>query len=218
MFMLTRTEAGRRLAEELRRLELQSPAVVALSPGGTLLGSEIARVLECPLDILAVVRLEVPGRARSTFGAVADSVEIILEKRVRQLGLPEDYVRCLVAMARREVARLTRAWRGAAPALPLRERAVILADDGLGDGLMLSAAATALKEQGAGPLYFSAPTAPMELSRALQATCTDQIFLYRPDAPVAAVVCDPAFAHTTGPEIPVLVRRSRPIPRMATPA
>ena len=72
MLILTRAEAGRRLAVGLGALVQDVPVVVALSAGGARVASEVARALEAPLDVIAVCRLEVPARAPGAFGAVAD--------------------------------------------------------------------------------------------------------------------------------------------------
>mgnify|MGYP001197079243 CR=1 FL=1 len=148
MLMLTRAEAGRRLAMGLGALVRDIQAVVAVSPGGARVGSEIARAFEAPLDIIAGSRLEVPGRSHSVFGAVADGSVIVLPDRVRALGLPDDYVAGLVEIARREVDRTARALRGGAPELELQERTVVLVDDGLSDSVLVAAGARVVLMKG----------------------------------------------------------------------
>jgi predicted phosphoribosyltransferase len=209
MFMLTRAEAGRRLALGLGALVRDVPAVVAVSPGGVRVASEIARAFDAPLDVIASCRLEVPGRPHSVFGAVADGSVIVLPDRVRALGLPEDYVAGLVDIARQEVDRAARASRGGAPQLEMQGRTVVLVDDGLSDCMSVAASAQSLREHGAHPIVYAAPMATPELLGALEPYCGEHLLLYAADAPAGTVICEPEFEQTTRLEVGAMIRRSR---------
>jgi len=209
MLMLTRAETGRRLAMGLGALVRDIPAVVAVSPGGARVASEIARAFEAPLDIIAGARLEVPGRSHSVFGAVADGSVIVLPDRVRALGLPEDYVASLVEIARREVDRTARALRGGAPELDLHGHTVVLVDDGLSDSVLVAAGARSLQEHGVRRIIYAAPMATPELLAALEPCCDEHLLLYPAEVPVGTVVCDPQFEQTTRVEVGAMIRRSR---------
>ncbi|MBV8048429.1 MAG: hypothetical protein JO171_14845, partial [Paludibacterium sp.] len=64
-----RRDAGRRLAEALRRYQDQQPVVLALPRGGVPVGAEIAKALKAPLDVLIVRKLGAPGYAELATGA-----------------------------------------------------------------------------------------------------------------------------------------------------
>jgi putative phosphoribosyl transferase len=209
MLMLTRAEAGRRLAQGLGALVSDVPLVAAISPGGVRVASEIARALDAPLDVVAGYRLEVPGRDHSLFGAVADGSTILLPERIRALDLPEDYVNGLVALARQEVEHDARAWRGGAVPLVAAGRTVVLVDDGLSDAVLVAAAARALAEQRPRRMLYAAPLATPELLAALQPYCEEHCLLFEAHEPVQVVICDTQFEQTTCLEVGALVRRSR---------
>lgn len=213
MVILTQEEAGRRLAQGVGALVQEVPVVIAASAGGVRVAGELALALEAPLDVIGVTRLDVPGRARSVFGAVADGTTILLERRVRDLGLPPDYLASLVELAHRKVDRLTAAWRGCEPAVPIAGRTVILADDGSTEALILVGAATALREAGARQIILAAPTASGELCQALHGVADARVLLYEEQPIRGPQVRDPSFANTTDHDIHALVRQSR---RMAT--
>ncbi len=210
MLTLSRADAGRQLAMGLRPLVNTPPVVVALSPGGVRVASEIARAFDAPLDVLPVRRLDVTGRPHSTFGAVADGATLILGERVRQLGLPQDYIVAMSDMAHREIDSQASSWRGGAPAIELAGRTVILADDGLSDAVTLAAAACGLRELGVARLIYAAPCAGHALTEAVKTECDECLLLYQEDAPVPAFVCDPDFSQTTRFDVRSMVRRSRP--------
>jgi len=209
MVILTQEEAGRRLAQGVAALLQEVPVVVAVSAGGVRVAGGVAKVLEGPLDVIGVTRLEVPGRPRSIFGAVADGATILLEARVQELGLPPDYVASLVELAQRDVHRLAAAWRGGEAPVALAGRTVVLVDDGATEAVLVVGAATALREGGVRRLVFTAPSATTELCHALAGIADDRVLLYEQEALQATQVRDPSFAHTTDFDVHALVRRSR---------
>src|SRR5262245_48276174 len=128
MVTVSREEAGRRLSHGVSLVLPQTPLVLALSPGGFKVAAELARQLSAPLDVMAVSRLEVPGRRRSVFGAVSGRAAVVLPDRIRQLDLHPEYVYSLIQVARAEVERVTANRRGSASAIPLEGRPVVLVD------------------------------------------------------------------------------------------
>ncbi|HSB54692.1 MAG TPA: hypothetical protein VLD58_10060 [Gemmatimonadales bacterium] len=209
MVLLTRAEVGRRLAQGLGAMLTEEPVVLALTPGGVCVASEVASELHAPLDVLAAHRLDVPGRPRSTFGAVADGHVLLLEDRIRELQLPADYVAGLVNRVRREVEHEAATLRNGQPAVPLVHRVVVLVDDGSSEAVQVASAVTALRRAGAEQVIFAAPTASAELWRALVGLCDQRLVLFEPAGQVKTVVCDPEFAHTTHYDVRAMVRRSR---------
>jgi putative phosphoribosyl transferase len=210
MLILTRAEAGRRLAMGLAAVVKEPPAIIALSPGGVRVASEVARVFKAPLDVIAGHRLEVPGRSHSLFGAVADGSAIVLPARVRALGLPDDYVEALVTIGRHEVDRVARAWRNGAPPVGLAGRTVILVDDGLSEAVLVAATAKALRDHALQRLLYAAPMATPELCAALEPYCDERLLLFPTDVQEGAVICDPQFEQTTHIDVGMMIRRSRP--------
>lgn len=208
--MVTREDAGRRLAAGLGAMLDEPPIVVSLSAGGARVGSEVAHDLEAPLDVIAVCRLEVPGRPHAVFGAIADGAVLLEPERVEALGLPADYVDTLVEEARREAERTCRAWRAGAAEVPVLGQTVVLVDDGLGAALAVEAAIRALQQEGAARVVFAAPWASPDLLQRLACRGIDSVLLYGTAGPAVAMVCDPSFAQTTRLEVGSLVRHSRP--------
>ena len=67
-----RTEAGRALADLLRRYAGRDDVIVlALPRGGVPVAYEVAKALEAPLDVFVVRKLGVPGHRELAMGAIA---------------------------------------------------------------------------------------------------------------------------------------------------
>lgn len=216
MKVLSQVEAGQRLARGVCLAVKETPLVIAFTPGGAAVGAELAGNLAAPLDMLTVVRLEVPGRMHSTFGAVADGAVVLMPERVADLGLPRDYVDSLAELARCDVERITNARRGAEPAIPLAQRTVVLVDDGSAETTLVLSAATALRRAGVSRLVFASPQAQPDLVRALDPIADQLVLLEEPG--IITQVRDPSFIQTTEWDIHDLVCRNRKsIPRIPVP-
>jgi predicted phosphoribosyltransferase len=131
-----RTAAGRRLAANLAAYANRPDVVVlALPRGGVPVAFEVAWALHAPLDVFLVRKLGVPGREELAMGAIATGgVRVLNNDAVEGLGIPNDVIERVAAAEQRELARRERAYRGERPAPEVRDRMVILVDDGLATG------------------------------------------------------------------------------------
>jgi putative phosphoribosyl transferase len=69
MYYASRTEAGQKLAESLKKYRFEDSAVLALSEGGVVVGAQIAAELHCPLMFLLMQDITLPGE-RTAVGVV----------------------------------------------------------------------------------------------------------------------------------------------------
>ncbi len=207
MKVMSQSEAGQRLARGIALAAREVPLVLAITPGGAAVSAEVAASLGAELDVLTVVRLEVPGRMHSTFGAVADGAVFLQPDRVRELDLPGDYVDSLASLARTDVERITSARRGHESAIPLAGRTIALVDDGSADATLMMGAVTALRRSGVKRIIVASPEVALELGDFLARAADEQVVLDRIGA--GTQVRDPSFSHTTEHDILDLVRRNR---------
>lgn len=208
--LLTRAEAGRRLAEGLKVVALEgAPVVLAISRSGARVAAEVAQELGAPLDMMCARRLEVPGRPHSMFGAVADGALRLDQAAIARLGLPQDYVEQLSALAMHEAETQTRTSRGVECIVPVEGRVVILVDDGFAEAVLLEAAIGAAREAGAVRVVLATPVLTTAERSTLAGLVNDLLVLYEGDAASQVVVCDTQFAQTTAFDLQNLIERSR---------
>src|ERR1700716_3554792 len=119
-----RSEAGRLLAERLRKYAGRDDVVVlALPRGGVPVGYEVARALGAPLGVFVVRKLGVPGYEELARGAVATGgVRVLNDQLVDRLGIPEPMIHAVAARERQELARRERLYRGGRPPPDVRGR------------------------------------------------------------------------------------------------
>src|SRR5690242_16891925 len=117
MLFHDRSEAGRVLADRLRRYADRSDVVVlGLPRGGVPVAFEVAQALNAPLDVFLVRKLGVPGREELAMGAIASGgVRVLNEDVVQVLGIPDEVIDTVTAEERRELERREHAYRGGRP-------------------------------------------------------------------------------------------------------
>src|ERR1700731_1223173 len=111
-----RTDAGKKLAQTLIAYKGRPVVVYALPRGGVVLGVEVARVLDAPLDLIVVRKIGHPLSPEYAIGAVAED-GYVLTNPAEMAALDERWIECAAAAELQE-ARRRRAlfMRGRSPA------------------------------------------------------------------------------------------------------
>jgi putative phosphoribosyl transferase len=206
-----RYEAGRRLAEELSAyVGRDDVIVVALPRGGVPVGYEVARALGAPLEVMQVRKLGVPGHEELAMGAIASGgVRIVSENVVEALGIPERVIATVAAVEAQELERRERVYREGRLFPDIRERTVILVDDGLATGSTMRAAAVALRSLGAARLVAAVPVAPKESCDAMREVVDEVVCASVPERFQAVGEWYDDFSQTSDQEVSELLRRGR---------
>jgi len=158
-----RAEAGRGLAQKLSRLIPPDAMVFAIPAGGVPVAYEIARDLKLSMDLMIVRKLQIPGNPEAGFGAIGPDGEVIFnEKLFRQLRLTEKEIKQQVEEARQVVVARNQLFRRGRPFPQVKDRLVILVDDGLASGFTMTEAVGFMKKSGATRIIVAVPTAPAE--------------------------------------------------------
>ena len=176
-----RTEAGERLAEKLKALDLSEPVVLALPRGGVPVALPIAAALHAPLDLLLVRKIGTPANPELAAGAVIEGAEPVFNRDVLAgFGLTEASLGPVVEEKRAEIAARREAWLTGRPAVPRKGKTLILVDDGIATGASVRAALTGLAESGAAAVVLAVPVAPAETLASIAPLCDRIVCLETP--------------------------------------
>lgn len=180
--------------------------MLGLPRGGVPVAYEVARALGAKLDVFMVRKLGVPGHEELAMGAIASGgVRVVNEDVVAAAGVgPEDFER----VVRREletVIEKERAYRGRRVPIEVRNRTVIVVDDGLATGATMRAAVIALRERAAGRAVVAVPTAPHETCEALRRVADEVVCVTTPDPFMAVGLWYADFAPVSDDEVTTLL-------------
>src|ERR1700738_3523807 len=198
-----RREAGRLLAAKLSGYANRPDVLVlALPRGGVPVAYEVARALGAPLDVFVVRKLGVPGYEELAMGAVATGgVRVLNEEIVERLSIPNHLIDAVTAHEQQELSRRERLYRGGRPLPRVRDRTVILVDDGLATGATMHAAIEALRQLRPARIVVAGPPAAPQTCEELRAKVDDVICAITPEPFHAVGLWYQDFSQTTDQEV-----------------
>jgi predicted phosphoribosyltransferase len=207
-----RYDAGRHLAERLANYSgCNEVIVLGLPRGGVPVAYEIARYLHVPLDVFIVRKLGVPGFEELAVGAIASGdVRVLNDDVVRVLPDAQQVIENATARERIELDRREKLYRDDRPPPELRDRTVILVDDGLATGATMRAAVSALRQRGVARIVIAVPVGAPETCRALEGDVDEMICTISPGDFQAVGQFYEDFSQTSDDEVRELLGRSQP--------
>ena len=179
-----RTEAGRLLAEQLiKYADRDDVVVLGLPRGGVPVAYEVAKRLGARLDVFIVRKLGVPGFEELAAGAIASGgVRVLNEDVMRAIPHPDEAIEAVTARETAELERREHEYRDGRRAPELRDRVVILIDDGLATGATMRAAVKALRQSCAAKIVVAVPVGPPDTCREIEQDADETICLSTPES------------------------------------
>jgi predicted phosphoribosyltransferase len=177
-----RREAGQLLARQLTHYKGRADVIVlGLPRGGVPVAFEIARDLQVPLDVFVVRKLGVPWQPELAMGAIAgEGTEVLNGDVVTAYNIPANVIRAVAEREGQELRRRLQQYRGDRPFPGLRDRTVILVDDGLATGSSMRAAVNAVRQEHPSAVVVAVPVAALQTCDEFQHEVDEVICLRTP--------------------------------------
>jgi putative phosphoribosyl transferase len=171
-----RQEAGLILSKSLQSYANRKDAIVlALPRGGVPVAYEIAQSLNLPLDVFVVRKLGVPTHEELAFGALAHgNITVFNQHILNHLHIPQSMIDKVIAEEQEELNRREKVYRGKRPFPDLKNKVVILVDDGIATGATMQAAIKALRKCKPTSIIVAVPVAELSTYQKI-ATLADKI-------------------------------------------
>jgi putative phosphoribosyl transferase len=203
-----RTDAGRLLAKELGQyVDRSDVLVLGLPRGGVPVAFEVANLLRISLDVFVVRKLGVPGHEELAMGAIATGgVRILNHSVIRSTRIPDHVIDAVTERERIELERRELAYRGDTSAPTVRDKTVILVDDGIATGSTMLAAVSSLRQQQPARIIVAAPAAPVETCEELEREVDEVVVIARPEPFYAVGQSYEIFSQTSDEEVRELLR------------
>lgn len=181
-----RVEAGRKLAEALRKYKGEDAVIYALPRGGVVLGYEIARDLDAPLDLVITRKIGYPGNEECAVCAVAEDGDMICDPSVGPL-LDKEWLRQQAEKEMQEARRRREVYLKDRKPLSADGRIAIIVDDGIATGLTILLAIGEIKHQNPKKVVVAAPV-----------TSKDACERIREEADELVALAVPAYFNAVG--------------------
>jgi len=149
MIYKDRKDAGIQLVSRLTEYkDREDVLVLALPRGGVVIGYEVAKTLNCPLDIIIIRKIGFPGQPELAIGAVSETGAVVLnEYIISAYKVSKDYIEEEILRQKKEISRRITLYRSGKGIPPLDGKIIILVDDGVATGATIKAAISTLKKE-----------------------------------------------------------------------
>ena len=205
-----RRSAGVELGRAVAELDPSNPVVLGLPRGGVPVAYEVARELDCPLDVLVVRKVGLPYQRELAMGSVGEGGVVIRNDDVIGLAGVDDktFERALMA-EQRELSQRLGIYRAEAPAVEIESRTAIVVDDGLATGSTALAAIAVLRARPAEAVWLAVPVAPRDTAGKVRDVADQVVILETPRHFGAVGAWYGDFSQTSDAEVRALLAESR---------
>ena len=181
-FFVDRVDAGKRLASVLKNFPGKKGIVLAIPRGGVVVGYEIAKTLNLPLDVIIPRKIGAPENPELAIGAVAEDGTTILDHNlIKYLGVSREYVIEETERQKQEIRRRLKLYRQDTSYPDLKGLDVIVVDDGIATGSTMKAALASVKNRGAASITVAVPVGPPSTIDELEKMADRVVCLYTPE-------------------------------------
>lgn len=151
-----RRDAGFEVAKMLEgKYKDKNALVLGIPRGGVVVAYEVANVLNGQLSVVITKKLPHPSHPEYAIGAAAEDGSVYLTSAAR--GLDEETVRRIYEQQSIEIKSRIDRFRRGAPLPEMRNRIVIIADDGIATGSTIVPAIKLCKNRSAAKVIIAAP-------------------------------------------------------------
>ena len=204
---LDRVEAGRRLATALKGAVSKDAIVLAIPRGGVVVGHMVAHALGIPLDVIIPKKIGAPDNPELALGAIMEDGTTILDERLIQLlQVSKHYIAEESKKQRMEIERRLKLYRGDAPYPVLKNREVVIVDDGIATGSTMKAALSSVRKRGAKKIIIAVPVGPESTIKELKDEADSVVCLFTPEPFYAIGQFYTKFDQTSDDEVKRLLK------------
>lgn len=202
-----RKDAGTRLSRVLELYSSKDPLVIGIARGGVDVAYQVSKMLHGELAMVVSGKLPFPGHKELSFGAVAENGSIYLTALANRLSAEtiDRIIEEQLAVVREKAAQ----YRGGQPLPEMRNRTVIIVDDGIATGVTVVPVLKLCKAKNAHWLVVASPVSGNNYVSDITVLADDVKILEQPDDFFAVSQMYEDFHNLTDEEVIFLLEEFR---------
>ncbi len=174
-----RFAAAKEMAKKLQKYKNDKNAIVLAIPrGGLQTGYVLAKELNLKLDIVLTKKIGYPGNEEYAIGSVSLNGKFVNEEH---RDLPSDYIEREVKRIRKILRKRYKKYLGNRKPAQLKNKTVILTDDGVATGSTLLAAVDLVRQEEPKKIVVAVPVGPTETIERIKRKADEVVCLLTPD-------------------------------------
>jgi len=165
---VSREAAGEVLAQEIEKLNLNRPYLLAIPRGGIQVAEAIADRLKIPINALVVKKLPAPLNPEYGFGAVTeDGTKMLNEEALRYLNLSDKSIDSIAQKVVLQIQHRKEAFGGLEDE-KIHSSDVIIVDDGIATGYSLIAGIKTVEKRNPNSIIVAVPVSSENAYRTIK--------------------------------------------------
>lgn len=210
VYFSDRKDAGKQLASALTDFSFKEGMVLAIPRGGVVVGYEIASALNFKLDVIVPRKIGAPGNPELAIGAVTEDGTMILDDSlITYLGVSNEYIYQESERQKQEIQRRQNFYRQGVSEPEIKDKNVIVVDDGIATGSTMKAALASVRNKGAATLTVAIPVGPPSTIKELKHQADNIVCLYTPEYFQAIGQFYSDFSQTNDEEVIELLKKQK---------
>ena len=179
MMFKDRTDAGIKLAHALEKYKGQNVLVLAIPRGGVEVGYQVAKYLHAEFSILVSRKLPYPENPEAGIGALTEDGSMFIFEEGRAL-LTEEITNKIISEQKQEMKRRIGTLREGKSLPEIKDRIIILVDDGIARGSTMLVSMMFCKNQKAKKIVVATPVSGRKLMKEIVELADEIIILEKP--------------------------------------
>jgi predicted phosphoribosyltransferase len=175
-----RKDAAMRLSEALSSYRNKHALVLGIPRGGAVTGYHVAKFLNADFSLLISRKLGHPFNPEYAIGALAEDGTVHINEHALA-EVSQDDIDQAVATQKKEIERRIQILRKGKPLPEIRDKTVIIVDDGIATGATIFAAIEMCRKKKASRIVVAAPVSGTEKKEELARYADDVIILEIPE-------------------------------------
>jgi predicted phosphoribosyltransferase len=174
-----RKDAGNKLATALKEYKDKNVLILAIPKGGVEVALEVAKYLNADFSLAIIRKFPFPDEPEGGFGAIAEDGSIYINRETSRY-LDNETIKKIVNEQKNEIKRRISVLRNGKPLPELKNRTVILIDDGIAAGSSMRAAIMLLRNNEVKKIVVASPVAGKEVVLKLKKLADKIVILEMP--------------------------------------
>lgn len=174
-----REDAGKKLAVALKKYKDKGVLVLGIPKGGLAVGYEVAKYLNADFSAIVSRKLPFPGNPEFGFGAISeDGSTYIISGYEEQL--PKELIDKIISQQKLEIKRRILVLRQGKSLPEIKDRTVIIVDDGIAMGSTMIASIYLCKNKKAKKIIAATPVSGENIEKELANLVDEVVILEKP--------------------------------------
>lgn len=199
-----RKDAGIKLSEKLLKYKNKNAVVLAIPRGGTEVGYEVAKKLNAEFSLIIVRKLPFPNDPEAGFGAVAEDGTLFLFDDV---VLDEGTINEVIEQQKKEAQRRVSVFRNNKALPNIKNKTVIIVDDGIAMGSTMIAAIRMCRKLGAKKIVAAAPVSGRDSLELVEKEADETVVILLPPVFYAVAQVYKEWHDVTDKEVIAIMKK-----------